>query len=237
MRELKKQQSGFTLVEIAIVLVIIGLLLGGVLKGQELINSAKVKRLIEDFRSYSTMVYAYQDRFKSMPGDQNSTQLTAAFGTTSGATEGASPVSVATPCTTSSTTCKPNNGRIEGSFTSESLGSETYVLWQHLRLANLATGPTVVPSTTPDTTGYIPRNSEGGRIGIQSDAFITGMRGSFFICSSGIAGRFVKQIEITMDDGNTATGSVQAVSGETAGTPIANNSVVDSDSYTVCVGY
>ncbi|WP_299068361.1 prepilin-type N-terminal cleavage/methylation domain-containing protein, partial [Accumulibacter sp.] len=43
---MKKQQSGFTLVEIAIVLVIIGLLLGGVLKGQELINSAKVKNMI-----------------------------------------------------------------------------------------------------------------------------------------------------------------------------------------------
>jgi prepilin-type N-terminal cleavage/methylation domain-containing protein len=45
---MKKQQSGFTLVEIAIVLVIIGLLLGGVLKGQELINSAKVKNMATD---------------------------------------------------------------------------------------------------------------------------------------------------------------------------------------------
>jgi len=42
---MKRNQSGFTLIEIAIVLVIIGLLLGGVLKGQELINSAKVKNL------------------------------------------------------------------------------------------------------------------------------------------------------------------------------------------------
>ena len=42
---MRNKQSGFTLVEIAIVLVIIGLLLGGVLKGQELINSAKVKNL------------------------------------------------------------------------------------------------------------------------------------------------------------------------------------------------
>ena len=40
-----KKQSGFTLIELAIVLVIIGLLLGGVLKGQELINSAKVKNM------------------------------------------------------------------------------------------------------------------------------------------------------------------------------------------------
>ncbi len=236
MRELKNQQSGFTLVEIAIVLVIIGLLLGGVLKGQELINSAKVKRLIEDFRSYSTMVYAYQDRFKSMPGDQNSSQLAAAFGTTPGAA-GAPAVSVGTPCTSGAANCRPNNGRIEGSFTSEGLVNETYVLWQHLRLANLATGPTVVPETTPDTTGYVPRNSEGGRIGIQSTPFINNMRGSFFVCSSGIGGRFVKQIEVTMDDGNTATGAVQAVANETSGDPVANANVVDSTSYTVCVGY
>ena len=49
--KMNKQQSGFTLVEIAIVLVIIGLLLGGVLKGQELINSAKVKNFATDFRN------------------------------------------------------------------------------------------------------------------------------------------------------------------------------------------
>ena len=59
---MKSNQGGFTLVEIAIVLVIIGLLLGGVLKGQELINSAKVKNLANDFRSVPTMVFAYQDR-------------------------------------------------------------------------------------------------------------------------------------------------------------------------------
>src|SRR5579859_2230235 len=66
---MKSQQSGFTLVEIAIVLVIIGLLLGGILKGQELINSAKVKNLANDFRVIPTYIYAYQDRFKSLPGD------------------------------------------------------------------------------------------------------------------------------------------------------------------------
>jgi prepilin-type N-terminal cleavage/methylation domain-containing protein len=79
MNQLKKQQSGFTLVEIAIVLVIIGLLLGGVLKGQELINSAKVKNMIGDFRTVSSLIYAYQDRFKAFPGDQNQAQLTDRF--------------------------------------------------------------------------------------------------------------------------------------------------------------
>ena len=66
---MNNRQSGFTLVEIAIVLVIIGLLLGGVLKGQELVNSAKVKNFVNDFRGISAFVYAYQDRFRATPGD------------------------------------------------------------------------------------------------------------------------------------------------------------------------
>ncbi len=67
-----RKQSGFTLVEIAIVLVIIGLLLGGVLKGQELINSAKVKNFATDFRNIPVYIYGYQDKFKAIPGDDAS---------------------------------------------------------------------------------------------------------------------------------------------------------------------
>src|SRR5712664_3241992 len=66
---MKSQQSGFTLVEIAIVLVIIGLLLGGILKGQELINSAKAKSLANDFRAIPVYIYGYQDKFRALPGD------------------------------------------------------------------------------------------------------------------------------------------------------------------------
>ena len=51
-----KKQSGFTLIELAIVLVIIGLLLGGVLKGQELINSAKVKNMASDFKNVQVYI-------------------------------------------------------------------------------------------------------------------------------------------------------------------------------------
>ena len=66
---MKARQSGFTLVEIAIVLVIIGLLLGGVLKGQSLIASAKYKNLNSQAQSIETAVYAYQDKYKYLPGD------------------------------------------------------------------------------------------------------------------------------------------------------------------------
>lgn len=66
---MKKQQSGFTLVEIAIVLVIIGLLLGGVLKGQEMITSAKVRNLADQGSAIKTAFFAFQDRYRAVPGD------------------------------------------------------------------------------------------------------------------------------------------------------------------------
>ncbi|MBE0493720.1 MAG: prepilin-type N-terminal cleavage/methylation domain-containing protein [Thiomicrospira sp.] len=59
----KNKQKGFTLIEIAIVLVIIGLLLGGVLKGQELIKSAKVKAAAGDVNAYGVALIGYQDRY------------------------------------------------------------------------------------------------------------------------------------------------------------------------------
>ncbi len=64
-----QKQKGFTLVEIAIVLVIIGLLLGGVLKGQELITNAKIKAVTSGFDNISAAYYAYRDRTGHVAGD------------------------------------------------------------------------------------------------------------------------------------------------------------------------
>ena len=63
------KQGGFTLVEIAIVLVIIGLLLGGVLKGQEMIKNAEIRSVISDVQGLRTALYAYRDRYNALPGD------------------------------------------------------------------------------------------------------------------------------------------------------------------------
>jgi prepilin-type N-terminal cleavage/methylation domain-containing protein len=65
----RARQSGFTLVEIAIVLVIIGLLLGGILKGQEMITQAKIKNIVNDFNGITAAVNSYQDRYRALPGD------------------------------------------------------------------------------------------------------------------------------------------------------------------------
>ncbi|MGE5616602.1 MAG: prepilin-type N-terminal cleavage/methylation domain-containing protein [Bacillota bacterium] len=215
---MKRQQSGFTLVEIAIVLVIIGLLLGGILKGQELINSAKVKNLANDFRVIPTYIYAYQDKFKALPGDDPNvtTHVTGAtLATTPAASQG--------------------NGVINGNWNSTTNTDESRLFWQHVRLANLAAGP-----TDPTDPTYAPSNAVGGTIGISSATAaqlqISGMSGTYQICSSGILGKFVKQLDIQMDDGKTETGSMRAVAdGAALGSPaVLTTAIDDAQPYTVC---
>lgn len=211
---MKKQQAGFTLIELAIVLVIIGLLLGGVLKGQDLINSAKAKNMIADFKNVQIFIYSYQDRYRALPGDD-----AGAVNHVNGAL---------------ATVGTPGNGIIEGQWDSSTGTQESALFWQHVRLAGLATGSTIVGS--PD---YYPRNSEGGRLGVQSvSGFneISGMTGTYVVCSQNISGRLAKQIDINLDDGDTSTGSVRAVLGE-VNTPVLVADVVDGSPYTVCMSF
>ena len=217
---MKSQQSGFTLVEIAIVLVIIGLLLGGILKGQELINSAKVKNLANDFRVVPTYIYAYQDKFKALPGDDP--QVVAHV---TGSTLATTPAS------------SQGNGVINGNWNSTTATDESVLFWQHVRLANLAAGPTV--TTDAD---YYPKNAVGGRLGITSATStqtVGGLTGTYLVCSGGVLGRFAKQLDIQMDDGNTATGSMRVVPDgtATAGTAAATTAVNDADNYQVCMAF
>ncbi|NJD23951.1 MAG: prepilin-type N-terminal cleavage/methylation domain-containing protein [Betaproteobacteria bacterium] len=222
---MKGNQGGFTLVEIAIVLVIIGLLLGGVLKGQELINSAKVKNFATDFRNVPLFIYAYQDKFRALPGDD------AAVAThVTGGTQATTPAG------------SQGNGVINGNWDSVTVTDESLLFWQHVRLAGLATGSTVVAANNT----YWPVNADGGRIGVESGSAnyilntdnTTFLQGAFVICSSGILGKFAKQLDITMDDGNTQTGSMRVVAlNHTRGQlAVATNAIVDATSYTVCMG-
>ncbi|WP_457572960.1 type II secretion system protein [Desulfolithobacter sp.] len=66
----KLDNKGFTLVEMAIVLVIIGLLLGAVMKGQSLIQQAKVKNVINQTDSFRAAILTFYDRYGQYPGDE-----------------------------------------------------------------------------------------------------------------------------------------------------------------------
>lgn len=221
-----KKQSGFTLIELAIVLVIIGLLLGGVLKGQELINSAKVKNMAADFKNTQVYIYGYQDKYKALPGDH---------------ANAASAITGAT----NPPAANAGNGVINGAYDAvDGAASESALFWQHVRLAGLAPGPTAVADPN-----YYPTNADGGRIGVSSvvgNTAVTplnaagnngGISGSFLVCSKGILGKFAKQLDTALDDSNTLTGSMRVVVDGTPGVGLANTAVLDSSPYVVCLAF
>jgi prepilin-type N-terminal cleavage/methylation domain-containing protein len=218
------KQTGFTLIELAIVLVIIGLLLGGVLRGQELINSAKVKNMARDFQNVQVYIYGYQDKFKALPGDDTAV---------------ATHVTGGTPATVGTL----GNGVIQGAWNTTNNGEESCVFWQHVRLAGLAPGSTVVDCAAGNT--YQPRNADGGLIGIQSVTGFTGttvlptaggISGAYVVCSDAILGKFAKQLDTTLDDGVGNTGSVRIqVQGGAADAGVA--APVDSTPYMVCMSF
>src|SRR5438309_9569156 len=129
MKPIHKTQ-GFTLVEIAIVLVIIGLLLGGILKGQEMITQAKIKNVIADFSGISAAYHGYVDRYKKIPGDDpcaGGTVTAANCGTTTGRWTGA--------------TAGDGNGVVAGKYNiSGASTAEARQWWDHLRRAGFVSG-------------------------------------------------------------------------------------------------
>lgn len=64
-------RNGFSLVELSIVLVILGLLAGGILAGQSLIKAAELRRMVTDMNRYTTAIYSFRDKYFALPGDMN----------------------------------------------------------------------------------------------------------------------------------------------------------------------
>ena len=65
------KQNGFTLVEIGLVLVVTGILIGGVFKVREMIFNTNLKRIERDKAGIVAAIYSYEDRYRQLPGDDN----------------------------------------------------------------------------------------------------------------------------------------------------------------------
>lgn len=178
------QKSGFTLVELAIVLLIIGLILGAVLKGQQMIANARVKNIARGLLDVSTAYHAYLDFYKAIPGDD---KLVAIHATGDIAGDG--------------------DGLISGSYTdaNDPISSESNAYWQHVRLAGFMLGDVTSSKADP------PDNTVRGRLGVQGGstaASVYGMSGNV-VCTGSVPLQIAQAVDIMIDDGDSATGTVR----------------------------
>jgi prepilin-type N-terminal cleavage/methylation domain-containing protein len=179
------KQKGFTLVEIAIVLVIIGLLLGGILKGQEMITQAKIKNVIADFSGISAAYYGYQDRYRAIPGDDT----------------GATRWSGATPGN--------GNGAVAGAYNAAAASPEpeSRLWWDHLRRAGFVAGTgaqqplNAVVGMMGVQTGDAASPTTGPALG-----GFTGL----IMCSANLPDKIAIAVDSQVDDGQPGTGQVRA---------------------------
>lgn len=184
-------EAGFTLVEIAIVLVIIGLLLGGILKGQEMITQAKIKNVINDFNGVTAAVNSYQDRYRALPGDDATANVR---WSTQGAVQG------------------NGDGAILGTYNNVPTGTpttaqESNLFWWHLRLGGFVPGAV----TAGLAAGLQPPNATNGIIGVQSSIGGTNNLGfsSNIVCSSNLPDKIAIAVDTQMDDGTPAAGEIR----------------------------
>lgn len=187
-------QRGFTLVEVALVLILVSMVLSGTMHGAELINSTHVRGLAADFQDVRKDLTLYQDRYRSQPGDDAT--ATSHLGATTQSGNG--------------------NGVVDGNWYDSDGGSEASRIWQHFRMAGLISG-----TANGHAGEYAALNSLGHPMGLQSgssdparspikSALGTGMSASHVMCSRGIPGKLALALDIRLDDGNPAAGAMLA---------------------------
>jgi prepilin-type N-terminal cleavage/methylation domain-containing protein len=124
------KQSGFTLIELSIVLVVLGLLTGGVMAGQHLIHAAELRSVGKEYETFNTAVFMFRDKYFALPGDM--TNATDFWGDNTALCDDGDASNNGDPGT-----C---NGDGDGEVRQDSSPSEGYMFWQQLSLAGLIPG-------------------------------------------------------------------------------------------------
>lgn len=129
---MRQHRTAFSLVELSIVLVILGLLVGGILAGQSLIHASELRAVGTEYQRYSTAVSAFRDKYFALPGDMaNATSFWGAAA--------ACPGTNSQPSTTA-TTCNGDGNSQLSTAPGAGLGNEEFRFWQQLANAGLITG-------------------------------------------------------------------------------------------------
>jgi prepilin-type N-terminal cleavage/methylation domain-containing protein len=221
MNQLARRQSGVSLVELAIVLIIVGILVSSILQGQILADRATVKALANELRSVRIMMNAYRDQFGALPGDDKRADIhvrgTNAYFDENGLIDGYGIVSYNWI------------GREGAAFEME----ESSLFWQHVRLAGLARGN--------PARGHA-RNVVGGFLGVTAKTnrptTPAGVAGLHAICTSMISGKLARLLDAEMDDGNAMTGQVFAAAENAPSQPVVvakdPQPYDDTKTFTVC---
>jgi prepilin-type N-terminal cleavage/methylation domain-containing protein len=181
--DMRKQQQGFTLVEIAIVLVIIGLLLGGILKGQEMITQAKIKNVVADFSGVSAAYYGYLDRYRAIPGDDlRATRWT-------GAVAG------------------DGNSVVEGKYNTTVDTDESRKWWDHLRRAGFVGG--AGSGYTQPLNALVGMIGVETGDGLSPTGPALGGFSGLIMCSANLPDKIAIAVDSQMDDGIVSSGGVR----------------------------
>ena len=122
-------RNGFSLVELSIVLVILGLLTGGIIGGMSLIKAAELRSVAKELNQFQMAISVFQDEYRALPGDMDNAHRY--WGLLPGATEGG------TCPNTGSADALTCNGDDDGIV---EFGGESRHVWKHLANANLIQG-------------------------------------------------------------------------------------------------
>ncbi len=219
---INSKQKGFTLVEIAIVLVIIGLLLGGILKGQELINSARVRNLADQNSGTQAAYYGFIDRYRAVPGDWGAVNACNAIGLSNLNTAAANCGAYAIGGN--------GNGSIDASAgaTLAQGYTESSALWAHLAGSGFIQGSFPGGANSDATyvaTTIAPINAFNGRVMLtrtaQYDVETGAATGRLaFVFGNQIPVNIMRELDVKVDDSQPATGVLRHTDGDDGGTTV-----------------